>query len=600
MPHPPLVNGYPLEPIKDASLEYLQAQLLGGGIITSREPLQRHSFDEGTLDAADDRDTQFVPLRHSLQSSERFRPAPGAAAAKAAMTRVPGTESERQNSGSVNLPAPSSRSFPTWGQTQGTGGLSFGQVQETLGPQGELGRAAMHGRSFADASISPKRRPRDGDQAPVASCASLQSLPPGGLSNDVPIASLTAATPCILRPAPPSPRAVGALLAVPLPESTAQAAQMTHEHVRRQSQAPFPGCPHVPVKVMHKSMSQEAFSSSSHQACSTGAGQCNTTSSVLQSSAARFEVPPLAQVLHQSVPASRQLSARRNSSASVPWSSPSMQRKDALVSGIAPGAPPPVAGRPRSPKRPIMHPPASRMHLACSQASSPAGAGGSVLLRMVSSPAAQARHCITTPQHPQHPQDLHNLPHPQHTQHPQPSGESHHSSHPHPASAPCEVSSDLPHQPAAAEANQSVIAASHGGNAGSTYENQGRHSLSEAMTDVALASTASTSASSASLCLTGTAEPAVKKAVIATFAPPEESIDSPTNSRAWWQVLAEGRAQRRDQRSCAAAAASNASVDDRSALAGWRASDSACIHEALGPCQEKIDPESTGRQQYLP
>merc|ERR1719162_2781547 len=100
MPHPPYAKGYPLEPIKDASLEYLQAQLFGGGNITYREPLQRHSFDEGTPDAADARDTHFVPLRHSLQSSERFRPVPGAAAAKAAMTRMPSTEGERQNCGS--------------------------------------------------------------------------------------------------------------------------------------------------------------------------------------------------------------------------------------------------------------------------------------------------------------------------------------------------------------------------------------------------------------------------------------------------------------------------------------------------------------------
>lgn len=609
MPHPPYANGYPLEPIKDASLEYLQAQLFGGGDSSFREPLQRHSFDEGTSNIADTRDTHFVPLRHSLQSSERFRPVPGAAAAKAAMTRMPSTDSEGQNSGSVNVPATSSRPCPTSGQAQGTGFLSFGQVREMLSPRRDLRHATPHVQTFGDSSTSPRRRLSDGNQVPVASCGRFQSLPPAGLSVDLPIASLTAVAPCILRPAPPSPRAVAALLAVPLSERAAQAVRMTHSPVRRQSQVSVPGCPSVAAKVMRRSASQEAFSSS-HQVWSPGIGQRNTISGALQSNAPRFEVPQLAQVgsvsvaqqvPQQSVAASRQLSARRNTSASVPWSTPSTHRRDALISGIASGAPPPVTSRPRSPKGRTPHHPASRMPSVSSQAFGPVGAGGSVPPRIMSSPVTWPSHHLTDPQHPQHSQ---NPQYPHHSQHPQHAGGSHHSSCPHLASTPCQVSSTLPQQPAAVKSDQGAMAACGGIGAGRGCENHRQQPSTEGeapsdigATDAPLASTASTSASSASLGLTGTVEPVAEKAVIETFTLLEESLDSATNSRAWWQVLADGRAQRRDQRAIATAA--NAIVDEQSVSGGCHTSDSACIHDALGSCHEQMDPENISNKQPL-
>eukprot|EP00931_Biecheleriopsis_adriatica_P004135 TRINITY_DN105848_c0_g1_i1.p1 TRINITY_DN105848_c0_g1~~TRINITY_DN105848_c0_g1_i1.p1 ORF type:complete len:565 (-),score=71.75 TRINITY_DN105848_c0_g1_i1:125-1819(-) len=262
MPHPPYAEGMgPGSPVRDASLEYLQRQLMSGGrgSTSSQEPTRREASmqryddrdDNVSSDVEESGDTQFVPLRHSLQSSDRFRPPPSSNKRGSAPPRVHSqTPAERQNRASLSVPqsprsppvspVPSRASLAPAAATN-TGSFSFGHMARTSVPtttcksgRPSLGRASPQSLARqATAALSPRRRASDGFERALPSRA--------------PICGASSSTSSVRRPAPPSPRAVAKLLSVPLTQNSQASPvhstpQMTGGHER----TPIPPSPRSP------------------------------------------------------------------------------------------------------------------------------------------------------------------------------------------------------------------------------------------------------------------------------------------------------------------------------------------------------------------
>ncbi|CAE7807721.1 Gamt [Symbiodinium sp. CCMP2592] len=214
MPHPPYAHGVQPNFVKDASLEYLQAQLSGNKTPLSlrnprldpraREaPMQRHGSTprQGKEKEAASNDTHFVPLRQSLNSSESCKAVavnhnhkPGSKV----LARRPSVDSSSDCSHKGSASVPSGR------------------------PSIVAGTSPPLPTRIADPSWSPMPRPllREGPGRP--NCGYPTSVSPmrrEGVSVS-PFVRTPCQSPCratvIQRPAPPSPRAIEKLLNVPL------------------------------------------------------------------------------------------------------------------------------------------------------------------------------------------------------------------------------------------------------------------------------------------------------------------------------------------------------------------------------------------------
>lgn len=158
-------------------------------------------------------DTHFVPMRHSLKSSERFRPIPGATASQKLASRSPtrtGDGCEASTASSASAPPGRPRAVSPHG-VQLSGCTSVGSVHSDcpksppplLPGSGHFARYPM--------SISPLR------------CDGTVSTPTTPMASPMPRSRMcpspcrTMLGPLIQRPAPVSPRAVEKLLAVPTP-----------------------------------------------------------------------------------------------------------------------------------------------------------------------------------------------------------------------------------------------------------------------------------------------------------------------------------------------------------------------------------------------
>lgn len=232
MPHPPYADKLQPVFVKDASLEYLHEQLTGGRRhFPSNEPRHREAvmqrdetpnrYTHRTHSVQPDgrygssADTHFVPMRHSLKSSERFRTIPGAAAPRALTGRA--AKSPTRTNTAFESSTASSASAPP-GRTAAvsphgvrlSGCASLSSVSDRS--KSPVPLAAGLGRCVAGypASLSPLRS--DGTVStpvtPMTSPMTRSRMCP-------PPCSTT--SPFIQRPAPVSPRAVEKLLSVPTP-----------------------------------------------------------------------------------------------------------------------------------------------------------------------------------------------------------------------------------------------------------------------------------------------------------------------------------------------------------------------------------------------